>query len=188
MMRLFLFLLLVGVSACSGTGPAEYPEVRLGSAQLELMVQDQRSEKSPDLNNLGALERDETHTFPVILPADTLTTRLASRVAQLRGSGDLPLLLQIEVLRSDATYFSHYTDEFVRYDVTLHFEVRGPNGELLGKGKGGAWRKIPREEATDAARAEAQMAAALEAFDHYFAHEGHLQAINVELESLKKAQ
>lgn len=188
MIALYLFLLLGSIGGCSSTGAAEYPEERLSTARLELMVEDNRPEKSSDLNNLGALERDETHTFPVVLNADALVARLGSRVAQLRGNGDIPVVVKIEVQRSDATYFSHYTDEFVRYDVALQFEVRGPNGALLGKGKGGAWRKLPREEATNKARADAQMAAALEAFDRYFADEGRLRAMNLELESLEKSQ
>lgn len=185
---LLLVLGLGGFWGCGNSQPAEYPDVKLATSSLELLVDDNRPEKSNDHGNVGALERDESHTFAVILPPDTLVARLGDRVAQLRGAGNVPVVVKIEVLRSDVTYFSHYTDEFVRFDVTLHFEVRGPNGALLGKGKGGAWRKLPREEATPEKRAEAQMQAALEAFDRYFAHEGHLRGINLELESLEKAR
>jgi hypothetical protein len=187
-LQVFAFVGLGTFAACSNTGAPAYPEVRISSAKLDFVIDDHRPEKSVDLNSLGALERDESHTFPVVLPKDALLTRLESRIAQLRGNGDIPVLVTIEVLQSDATYFSHYIDEFVRYDVTLRFTVRGPNGALLGRGKGGAWRKIPRDEATEKARSDAQMAAAVEAFDRYFAHEGHLNGINLELRSLKSAQ
>jgi hypothetical protein len=186
MLRWCLLLVASSSVACAGGGP-QYPEVRVATSDLKLLVDDRRPEKSSDFKSLGALERDEKYTFPVLLRADALLQRLEGRVARLRGSGNVPVVVRIEVQRCDATYFSHYTDEFVRYDVGLHFEVRGPNGALLGKGKGSAWRQIPREEATEAARAEAQMGAALEAFDLYFAHEGHLTGINLELRSLANA-
>jgi hypothetical protein len=180
-----LFPLLV---ACSGNGAIVYPDVKLDSAKVEVIIDDHRAGKISSIKAPRALERDESETYAEVFPTDRVVSHLRERLQRLQSSGSTPILFSVSVERADATLFSHYTSEFVRYDVTLRVEVRTEKGQMLNRGTTSAWRKIPKEEATDARRTETHVEAALAAFDQYFADEDRLEAINASLAAAEKSQ
>lgn len=176
------------IAACSGSGAIEYPDVKLNSPNVDVMVEDHRAGKISSIKPPRALERDETETYAEVFPADRVTSHLRERLQRLQSSGNTPLLFSVSVERADATLFSHYTSEFVRYDVTLRVEVRTEKGQMLNRGTTSAWRKIPKEEASDEKRTQTHVEAALAAFDQYFADEDRLAAINASLAAAEKSQ
>jgi hypothetical protein len=180
-----LFPLLL---ACSGNGAIVYPDVKLDSSKLDVVLEDHRAGKIAQIKAPRALERDETETYAEVFPTDRVVSHIRERLHRLQSSGSTPLLFLVSVERADATLFSHYTSEFVRYDVTLRVEVRTEKGQMLNRGTTSAWRKIPKEEATDTRRTETHVEAALAAFDQYFADEDRLEAINVSLAAAEKSQ
>ncbi len=187
MNRLWILALPLFV-ACSSGAHIEYPDVKLQTAKLDLLVEDGRTGEISGIKPPRALERDESETYAEVFPADRVASHLRERLQGLRSNGATPVVFTVSVERADATLFSHYTSEFVRYDVTLRVEVRTESGQLLNRGKTSAWRKIPKEEASDARRTETHVEAALAAFDQYFADEDRLEAINASLAAAEKSQ
>jgi hypothetical protein len=176
------------IAACSTDGVIEYPKVQLHSAHLDLVIVDHRKGPVSTIKPPRVLERDETETYAEVFPADAVASHLEERLARLRSTGGTKVLFEVSVERADATIFSHYVDEFVRYDVTLRVEVRTENGHVLNRGKTSAWRKLPREQATDEVRVRTHVEAAVAAFDQYFADEDRLNALNASLAAAEKSR
>lgn len=187
MSRLLPWLFLL-VAACSGGGPAAYPDVKLNSAHLELLLTDHRTGSISTMKEPSALERDESLTYAEEFPAHAVSAQLKERLARLQSNGGSKVVFHVFVERADATIFSHYVNEFVKYDVTLRVEVRTESGQLLNRGKTSAWRQLPREEASDARRKQAHTEAAVAAFDQYFADEDRLNAVNENLAAAEKSR
>lgn len=188
MSRLLPWFFLL-IAACSGGGGAiAYPDVKLNSAHLELLLTDHRTGPISTMKEPSALERDESVTYAEEFPSDVVSAQLEQRLARLQSSGGSKVVFNVFVERADATIFSHYVDEFVRYDVTLRVEVRTEAGHLLNRGKTSAWRQLPREEASDARRKQAHAEAAIAAFDQYFADEDRLEAVNENLAAAEKSR
>jgi len=187
MKRLWSVLLPLLV-ACSGNRDISYPDVQLNSAKLDVSLEDQRTGTISSIKPPRALERDERETYAEVFPPELVMSHLRTRLERLRSSGPTPVVFSVFVVRADATLFSHYMSEFVRYDVTLRVEVRTEKGHLLNRGTTSAWRQIPKEEATNSRRTEAHVEAALAAFDQYFADEDRLEAINASLAAAEKSQ
>jgi hypothetical protein len=181
--------LVLLIAACSGSGgPAAYPDVKLNSAHLELVLTDHRTGPISTMKEPSALERDEEVTYAEEFPADAVSAQLKERLARLQSSGATKVVFHVFVERADATIFSHYVNEFVKYEVTLRVEVRTERGQLLNRGKTSAWRQLPREEASDARRKQAHVEAAVAAFDQYFADEDRLEALNENLAAAEKSR
>lgn len=187
-MKRHWFLVLLLQATCCGSGAIEYPDVKLASANLDVLVEDQRTGPISSVKAPRALERDERETYAEVFPAERVAAKLQERLGSLRSSGRTPLLFVVSVQRADATLFSHYTEEFVRYDVTLKVEVRTGTGQILNRGTTSAWRKLPKEQATDEIRTNTHVEAALAAFDQYFADEERLEALNQSLAAAEKSQ
>jgi hypothetical protein len=186
-MKWFLPWIVLLVAACSSSGSIEYPEVKLNSGRLEAVVVDRRTGDISPIKPPRVLERDEKDTYAEIFPKDAVTSQLQERLARLQSSGSTHVVFEVSVERADATLFSHYTDEFVRYDVTLRVEVRTENGHVLNRGTTSAWRQLPKEQATDEVRTRTHVEAALAAFDQYFADEERLEALNASLAAAEKS-
>lgn len=184
MTRLWFVLLLL--TGCASNGAIEYPEVKLHSAHLDVLVEDRRTGTISSIKERN-LERDERDTYAEMFPKDAVVSHLKERLQRLQSSGATPVLFEVSVERADVTQFSHYKSEFVRYDVTLRVEVRTEKGQVLNHGKTSAWRQIPKEEATEARRTQTHVEAALAAFDQYFANEDRLEALNQSLAAAEKS-
>lgn len=174
--------------ACASGSAIEYPDVQLATPKIELHVDDVRHETREIIGDRGPLERDERDSFAERFPTDAFVPRVQARLDALASQGHQPLDVEVTVERADVTFFSKYRDEFVRYDVTLRVVTKARSGELLNRGRTSAWRQIPKEKATTAARLDAHVGAALDAFDRYFSDESRLEHINENLAALEKTR
>ena len=66
--------------------------------------------------------------------------------------------------------------------MALAFRVTTQSGALLDKGVGGAFRELPREDATAAQMKGTLRECALAAIDQYWATEETLETLNAQLE------
>lgn len=179
---------LLALAACTTRGEIEYPEVDLATPQIQLHVTDQRTGTLHQVRDRGRLDRDERETFPEQFPRAAFVPRVEARLQALTSQGPQPLDIEVSVQRADVTFFSHYRDEFVRYDVTLRVVTKARSGEVLNRGTTSAWRQLPKEKATPGSRLDAHVGAALDAFDQYFADEARLEQINENLAALEKTR
>jgi hypothetical protein len=169
------------VSGCGGnSGPAEYPEVRINAAALQLSIQDPRRKFYDTVTEPSDASEMGTERYPQRLPRAFEQAAIA-RLGQITGKAGDALLVEATVSHADVSFTYEPRGRFVRYDVALKFRVTTQSGALLEKGNGAAWRELPEREANEATLAQTFEATALEAFDRYFADAEMLERVNSQL-------
>jgi hypothetical protein len=172
----------LAASGCSSNlGPAEYPELKVRSKGFELKLTDSRREYTELYTVMPTLDRDEESTYAQPVPGD-LQAALQARLARVSAGAGPTLVVHAEVRRVDVTFYNDARGDYARHDVAVAFRVTTQSGALLDKGVGGAFRELPREDATAAQLESSLRECALAAIDQYWANEETLETLNAQLE------
>lgn len=170
-------LLATLLFGCGGGQTPAYPGVMLSVSDVQVEVADARREQVTEYGERPPLYRNEQETLPLPFPVATFSDGARQRLAPLTtGSGPV-LLLQTTVQRTDMTYYNDHRGDFIRWDVELLFAVEDQAGNVITRGKGGAWRELPIEEASEEEKHRELLATTLEAFDRYFADKAVLKRV-----------
>jgi hypothetical protein len=173
--------LSASLTACGGSSaPAEYPDVKVAARSLTLTLTDSRKKWTDPITEMETLDRTQSNTYAQKLPSDT-EQQLRARLVRVTGGKGPELQISAEVRRGDVTFYNDSRGDFARYDVALGFRVTTRSGALLDKGKGGAWREIPSDQADSKTLARTFAEATIAAMDQYWASEETLEKINEQL-------
>lgn len=191
MLRLLVTLFLIALvsSACGSSvaaNDAEYPDMKVRSPVLELVIEDPRKAIAQTFDRPGEVYRDESVSAPQKLP-DGFEQKAIERLSRITGDGGLNLKVVTSVERADVTFSNDFRGDMTRYDVKLKFRVTTEEGTVITKGSGQTSQELPNEEATAGEMRRVFLATALNAFDQYFASEDTLEKINAKVDAYLRA-
>jgi hypothetical protein len=187
-----LLLVLLGPAAaltsCGGVSAqnAEYPDLKVNSRGMELEVEEVRKNVLEPILEPNKLYQNEQASFPQQLP-QAFEEQAGARLTALSSADGLRLKVTAVVELADLTFRNDHNGDTVRYDVRLGLRIATEKGTLLQKGKGQSSQELPYEEASPAEMKRIFLAAALNAFDQYFADEDTLEKLNSNIEAYLKA-
>jgi len=163
-----------GLQAPSGS-PAE-----VDAARMELKVIDTRGAPAADRVELGAparLDTRQSHRVPVGLTTG-YKLAAAKRLCDL-VDGDGPTLeVLVEVKQAEVEWSSTPEGPSAKIHVAIDLTVYDADGDVLQRGEAQSTGTVEAGETTPEELTQAVEATALNAFDHYFAREKTVTALN----------